>query len=66
MSTKYEKITLIVASKLYTSDGKGKTKNDSALSFVIDVIEESYLRGEVQILESNAENYKIVKEGSDE
>ena len=62
MSTKYEKITLIVASELLTSDGKGKWKNDSALSYVIDVIEDSWLSAEVQILESNTENYKIVKE----
>ena len=62
MSTKYEKITLIVASELLTSDGKGKWNNDSALSYVIDVIEDSWLSAEVQILESNTENYKIVKE----
>jgi sensor domain CHASE-containing protein len=62
MSTKYEKITLIVASQIYTSDGKGKWKNDSALNYIVDVIEDSYILGDVQILESDAENYKIVKE----
>lgn len=61
MSTKYEKITLMVATETYIED-----KNDSrfaaasALDYILPAIAQA--SNECQILEYSAEDYKLVKE----
>ena len=59
MSTKYEKITLIVATETYIAD-----KNDSrfvsasGLDHILPAIAE--ISGECQVLEYSTEDYKLV------
>tara|TARA_Y100000004_G_C8845722_1_gene382447 strand:- start:520 stop:726 length:207 start_codon:yes stop_codon:yes gene_type:complete len=59
MSTKYEKITLIVATETYIAD-----KNDdrfaaaSGLDYILPAIAE--MSGECQVLEYSTEDYKLV------
>ena len=59
MSTKYEKITLIVVTETYIAD-----KNDdrfaaaSGLDYILPAIAE--MSGECQVLEYSTEDYKLV------